>query len=208
MSLKVISRPPTTTKNATGAIVALHGWGANAEDLAPLATYFNLPDYHFFFPDAPFPHNYTDNGKMWYDFESMSQNFQSDDSSLLHSRELLIKWLQDLPKNTGISWEKTILLGFSQGGAMTFDVGLKLPLAGLVILSGYIHPIEFTIDYAPPILMIHGLQDAIIPIARAKNNNNTLLEQGFNVQFRTFNMGHEITFPVIDLVRTFVLQNS
>jgi phospholipase/carboxylesterase len=100
LSLKVISHPPTTTQNPTGAIVALHGWGANAQDLAPLVPYFNLPDYHFFFLDAPFPHSYTDYGKMWYDFESMSNNFQSDDSSLLHSRELLIQWLQDLPKNT------------------------------------------------------------------------------------------------------------
>ncbi len=54
-TLDFISVPPTTNPPPTGLIVILHGWGANAKDVAYLLPYFNLPDYQFLVPNAPFP---------------------------------------------------------------------------------------------------------------------------------------------------------
>ncbi|NJO21274.1 MAG: alpha/beta hydrolase, partial [Spirulinaceae cyanobacterium RM2_2_10] len=47
-------------------MVALHGWGANAEDLASLAAYLQLPSYQLLFPNAPLPHPHAPNGRAWY----------------------------------------------------------------------------------------------------------------------------------------------
>ena len=181
-------------------IVALHGWGANAEDLADLAPFLNLPDYQFLFPDAPFPHPYSSVGRAWYDFQ---QN-----EGIQESRQLLTDWLATLENETGVPLSRTILSGFSQGGAMTLDVGLNLPLAGLVSLSGYLHPITqgTKLDAVPPTLIIHGIRDSVVPVTAAQNAKDTLTSLGVAVQYQEFNMGHEVIPAVLNLMRSFVLQ--
>ncbi|MBE9224989.1 dienelactone hydrolase family protein [Phormidium sp. LEGE 05292] len=200
MSLQVISIPPTTGQAPTGVIVALHGWGANAEDLADLAPFLNLPDYQFLFPNAPFPHPYSSVGRAWYDFQR--------NEGIQESRQLLTDWLSALESETGVPLSRTILSGFSQGGAMTLDVGLKLPLAGLVSLSGYLHPITQGIkpDAFPPTLIVHGTKDSIVPITAGQNARDTLTNLGVAVQYQEFNMAHEVIPAVLNLMRSFVLQ--
>jgi len=183
-------------------IVALHGWGANAEDLADLAPFLNLPDYLFLFPDAPFPHPYSPVGRAWYDFE------QNKSEEIKESRQLLTDWLSALESETGFPLSRTILSGFSQGGAMTLDVGLNLPLAGLVSLSGYLHPIAETIkrDTFGPTLIVHGTRDTVVPITAAENARDTLTSLGVAVQYQELNMGHEVIPAVLNSMRSFVLQ--
>lgn len=181
-------------------IVALHGWGANAEDLSDLAPFLNLPGYQFLFPNAPFPHPYSSVGRAWYDFQ---QN-----EGIHESRQLLIDWLSGLESETGVPLSRTILSGFSQGGAMTLDVGLNLPLAGLVSLSGYLHPIaeEKKADAFPPTLIVHGTRDSVVPITAAENARDMLTSLGVAVQYQELNMGHEVIPAVLNLMRSFVLQ--
>ena len=202
MSLKSISIPPTTDRKPVALIVALHGWGANARDLASLAPAFNLPDYQFLFPDAPFAHPHAADGKMWYDLQG------KDAEGLVESRQLLREFLLSLESSTGVPLSRTILGGFSQGGAMTLDVGLTLPLAGLVCLSGYLHPsISPVAGIAlPPVLIVHGTEDTIVPIAAAVQSRDKLMAWGSAVQYREFNMGHEIRPEVVDLMRSFVVE--
>ncbi|NJK75566.1 MAG: alpha/beta hydrolase [Oscillatoriales cyanobacterium RU_3_3] len=203
MSLPYISIPPTADRTAAGAIVALHGWGANARDLASLTPIFNLPDYQFIFPDAPFPHPHAPGGKMWYDLQT------NDPGGLLKSRQLLEELLLSLESTTGVPLSRTILSGFSQGGAMTLDAGLHLPLAGLICLSGYLHSAG-TISQAvlSPILMVHGTRDSVVPLSLALKARDTLLAAGASVQYREFNMGHEIQPEVVSLMRSFVLETA
>lgn len=178
----------------------MHGWGANAEDLADLAPFLNLPDYHFFFPNAPFPHPYSSVGRAWYDFQR--------NEGIEESRQLLRDWLSGLESETGIPLSRTILSGFSQGGAMTLDVGLNLPLAGLVSLSGYLHPITQGTqpDVFPPTLIVHGTRDSIVPVTAGQNARDVLTSLGVAVQYEEFNMAHEVIPAVIQLMRSFVLQ--
>ncbi|MFB2921878.1 alpha/beta hydrolase [Aerosakkonema funiforme] len=200
MSLEVITLPPKTGQPPKGAIVALHGWGANAEDLASLAPFLNLPDYEFLFLNGPFPHPHVPGGRAWYDFQ---KNY-----GLTESRQLLTEWLTSLEGRTGIPLENTILSGFSQGGAMTLDVGLNLPLAGLVCLSGYLHPItqEATNRNFPPVLILHGRQDSIVPVTAALKARDILSNLGVAVQYQEFDMGHQVTPAVLNLMRSFVMQ--
>lgn len=200
MSLEAIAVEPTTGKEPAGLIVALHGWGANAQDLATLVPFLNLPDYQFIFPNAPFPHPYTSVGRMWYDLSD--QKYQGS----AESRQILRDWLVSLESSTGVPLSRTILSGFSQGAAMTLDVGLSLPLAGLVALSGYLHPISQTADMQyPPVLIVHGRQDSVVPLKAAQYARDNLMALGVSVQYREFEMGHEIRPEVLLVIQNFVL---
>jgi phospholipase/carboxylesterase len=200
MSLQSISIPPKAGK-PVASIVALHGWGANARDLASLVPAFNLPNYQFLFPDAPFPHPQVPGGKMWYDLQS------NDPQGLIKSRQLLREWLLSLESSTGVPLSSTILGGFSQGGAMTLDVGLTLPLGGLICLSGYLHSMSPASDSAlPPVLIAHGTQDTVVPVNAAIRARDSFTAWGSSVQYQEFNMGHEIRPEVVDLMRSFVVE--
>jgi phospholipase/carboxylesterase len=200
MTLESITIP---AKNPQGLIVALHGWGANANDLASLAPYLNLSNYQFIFPEAPFPHPNVVDGKAWYDLraENMYQG-------LLECREMLRDWLLSLEETTEIPLSKTVLIGFSQGGAMTLDVGLKLPLAGLVAMSGYLHP-----DAIPPIkqdfpqiLIMHGTRDRVVPIQAAKRTKSALESVGATLEYEEYDAEHEINMEMLERLRNFVVK--
>ena len=202
LSLEVISVPPTTGEVPKSLIVMLHGWGANAQDLAPLSSLLNLPDYQFLFPNAPFPHPYSSTGRAWYELREESGE------GLPESRQMLLDWLQSLEKTTNVPLSRTILSGFSQGGAMTLDIGLTLPLAGLVSMSGYLHPnLNFVGKNSfPPTLIIHGTKDQIVPLAAAVKAKETLKSMGVALQYHEFDYCHEIQSPTIELFRNFAIQ--
>ena len=63
-----VSPPKNQTPDAL--IVTLHGWGANAQDVASLIPHVNLPDYEFLLPNAPYPYPYADTGRAWYDLRT------------------------------------------------------------------------------------------------------------------------------------------
>jgi len=203
MSLNSISIPPTSGQPPQGLIVVLHGYGANSQDLASLAPIVNLPDYYFLFADAPLPYPYSEAGRMWYNLE------QNNPAELANSRELLVSWLRSLPEKTGIPLEKTILSGFSQGGAMTLDVGLQLPLAGLVVLSGYWHTRPRPeVSSFPPVLLVHGKDDRVVPVSAAYHTRDNLESWRVKVDYHEFAMGHEVRPEVLELMRKFVIANT
>lgn len=178
----------------------LHGWGSNAQDLASLAPILDLPDYRYLFPDGPLPHPAAPGGRMWYDLST------SEQTGLAESRKLLQEWLQGLPEQTGIPLQQTVLGGFSQGGAMTLELGLGLPLAGLVVLSGYLHGLDPAQDPSawPPILIIHGRQDTVVPISAAQMTRDALAAG--QVDYHEFDMGHEVSPAALEMMQQFIRQ--
>ncbi|MEH2006965.1 alpha/beta hydrolase [Nostoc sp.] len=202
MSLQAITVKRATSQAPAGLIVTLHGWGANAEDVASLLPLINLPDYEFVLPNAPFPYPYSPVGMAWYDLrvENMYQG-------LAESRQLLTDFLESLESSTGIPLSRTILSGFSQGGAMTLDVGSKLPLAGLVVMSGYLHPdaIRAGKSGIPPTLITHGRYDEVVPVQAAWKARETLKSLGVAVEYHEFDMGHEIDPQTLEVLRNFVI---
>lgn len=202
MPLEAIQHPPTLPEPCRGLIVLLHGWGANAQDLVDLSPALDIPGVQFLFPNAPMAHPYSEAGRMWYDLES------SDWQGLDAARSQLNQWLDDAMAKFEIPPEKVILAGFSQGGAMTLDVGLGRSLAGLVVFSGYLHPhlAKQSFDLAPPspILVIHGEQDPVVPFQAALQTQSTLSQWKANFQFQSFTMGHEISLDALNFARQFI----
>ncbi len=215
MSLQVLSLPPRplssdlTNQPPQALLVMLHGWGANAQDVATLASYIDLPQVQFFFPNAPFPFPYMPTGRMWYDLpQDYSFSSQPDfrqQPQVQESSQQLLSWLKSLEATTGLPLSRTILAGFSQGGAMTLEVGLQLPLAALMVLSGYAHaPLETVVQPAPKVLMVHGQLDQVVPLRAAQQTRAQLDHLGVSVQYHELSMGHEIQPIVLKLMQSFI----
>ena len=208
VALQTITVPPKSNQPPKGLIVILHGWGASGQDVSSLSDFLDLPDFQLVFPDAPFPHP-NSSGRMWYDFP---QDFSflgtpefRDRPDLSTSRQLIVDLIKSQAEQTGLSLSQIFLGGFSQGGAMTLDVGSALPLAGLMVLSGYLHaPIESPRSPLPPALVIHGRQDTVVPLSAAHQVRDRLQALGVNLTYQEYNMGHEIQPIVLTQMQAFV----
>ncbi|NJP09995.1 MAG: alpha/beta hydrolase [Leptolyngbyaceae cyanobacterium RU_5_1] len=209
MSLYAITVPPANGQPPKGLVVLLHGWGANYQDLLGLAEFMDLSEYQLVFPNAPFPHPFNPTGKMWYafpeDYSFMGTVEFGDRPDLSASRQQLTELLKSLADTTGIPLSKTILGGFSQGGAMTLDVGVRLSIAGLMVLSGYLHaPLQPQLSTFPPVLVVHGKQDTVVPLASAHQVQTSLHSLGVAVHYQEYDMGHEIQPIVLGQIQSFV----
>lgn len=159
-----------------------------------------MSECQFLFPNAPFPHPQVPNGRAWYALEDGNYN------GLGESRQLLTDWLLSLEGQTGVSLAKTFLCGFSQGGAMALDVGLTLPLAGVGVMSGFLHAVpEVTASPIPAVLLVHGRQDTVVPVGAAQQAREVLTALGVTVAYHEFEMGHEIPLPVLAELRKFIV---
>ncbi|HEY9768195.1 MAG TPA: dienelactone hydrolase family protein [Coleofasciculaceae cyanobacterium] len=198
-NIEAISVMPNGDK-PTYLLVVLHGWGANYQDFVPFAKVLNLNGFGYFFPNAPFDHFQVPGGRAWYALEN--QEF----TGLAQSRKLLFNWLNSLEASTGVPLNRTVLAGFSQGGAMTLDVGLTLPLAALCSFSGYLHyqPQPKEERVFPPTSIIHGKQDFVVPLQAAIKARDELTKIGVNVQYHEFDMAHEVQEPAIALFKQFI----
>ena len=183
-------------------LVMLHGWGANYQDFVPFAKMLKLSGFGYIFPNAPYEHFQIPGGRAWYALEN------KEFTGLAEGRELLLSWLQSLKDTTKVPLERTILAGFSQGGAMTLDIGLTLPLKAICSLSGYLHyqPQSSTFKSFPPILIVHGKQDPVVPVTAAQTARDELTKIGASVQYQEFDMGHEVQPAAVELLRQFIIK--
>lgn len=216
MTLNAVAIAPKTeaAKDTDRLIVLLHGWGANARDVAGLIEAISMISIPFrgLLPDAPFPHPMVPGGRQWYGFPPnydfrMQHDFGAQ-ADLQESRKRLGEWMRSLPEKTGVPLEKTIMGGFSQGGAMTLDVGPSLPLAAMLILSSYSHmPIAQCVS-PRPVLVLHGNQDPVVPVAKSVDTKNQLEQQGQSVTYCTFDMQHEVSLDALKVASQFCVEIS
>lgn len=187
---------------ATAAVVWLHGLGASASDFVPALPYLGLPEGHgvrFVFPQAP-ERPVTINGgyimPSWYDILAMSPERQVDREQLAETTQRIAELLEQLQKQ-GIPADKILLLGFSQGGAITYQVALSHPqlLAAAAVLSSYLLSPELLAENTPqlPILIQHGQQDAVVPVSLGESAREQLQSAGLNPTWQAYAMDHEVT---------------
>ena len=152
-----------SSQTAKHRIILIHGWGADADDLLPLGEEIintSMVNFEVLSLRAPNPHpNYS--GRQWYGL--YPPNWEEAEFEV----DQLLVSLKKLDTSK-ISLKQTILLGFSQGGAMALDVGSRLDLGLIVSCSGYPHPNWKPNEKCPPILISHGLMDEVVPISASK----------------------------------------
>ena len=153
-----------SSQTAKHRIILIHGWGADADDLLPIGQRIieiSNVDFEVISLRAPSLHS-NNTGRQWYGL------YPPDWNEAKIEVNKLVKSLKKLNK-CKIPLKKTILLGFSQGGAMAIDAGFKLDIGLVVSCSGYLHPNWKPSKKCPPILISHGLMDEVVPILASKN---------------------------------------
>ena len=122
----------------------------------------------------------------------------------------IVNTMEEYCKSLNLSFADCILMGFSQGGMMTFEVGnfLKKQLAGLVILSGRImknDPIENKILQQTPIFISHGEKDEVIPLESLYKSKEYLSTNKCNFESHILPFdGHNISPEAINLLQNFI----
>lgn len=187
------------------SIVVLHGLGADGNDFVPIARELDLRAVgavRFVFPHAPV-RPVTLNGGMamraWYDILGTDLARREDEAGLRAS-QAEVQALLDREAARGIPPERTVLMGFSQGCAMTLLAGLRAPqrLAGLVGLSGYLPLAASTAaersdaNQLVPLFLAHGQADPVVPLARGLAARDTLQALGYDIEWHQYPMEHSV----------------
>jgi phospholipase/carboxylesterase len=196
-----------TGSHPTHAILWMHGLGADGNDFVPVVDELALPSslhIRFVFPHAPMRPVSINGGSVmraWHDYDlaGSTSSFRENMASLCDSQRsidaLIIRESQ-----RGIKPEKIVLAGFSQGGALALQTGLRYPekLAGIMALSCYL-PASQTLaaeahqaNSGIPIFMAHGSIDNIIPMPLALTSKRQLLESGYAVEWHEYLMAHAV----------------
>ena len=197
-----------SNKEIDRAVIWLHGLGASGHDFEPVVPQLGLSNdmaVRFIFPHAPqIP--VTINGGMvmpaWYDILEMSLERKIDVSQIERSAQQ-IRYLIQREIERGVKPEHIVIAGFSQGGAVAYHVALGYPqrLAGLMTLSTYLATND-SLKYSDintdlPILIEHGVQDPVVPVVLGQQANQLLTDKGYNVEYHTYPMAHQVCMPQI-----------
>lgn len=217
MKLSFVEVNPTQTPKAL--IVWLHGLGDSGHGFAPIVPELQLPDslaLRFVFPHAPV-RPVTINGGMqmnaWYDIKTMDLDNRADEQGVLASAQLVSQLLDDEIAK-GIKPERIILAGFSQGGVIALHLAGRLPykLAGVMAMSTYMSKGEklgaekLDVNLTTPIFMAHGTQDEVVPLSAGLKAKQTLAQNGFEVYWHEYPMGHTLCIEQLAHIRGFIEQ--
>ncbi|RJE88144.1 alpha/beta hydrolase [Paracoccus onubensis] len=189
-------------ENADSVIVFLHGYGADGADLLGLADPLapHLPGTAFYAPDAPEPCANNPAGYQWFPIPWMDGSTEAQArESMGRSIELLNDFLDKVLTDEGLTADRMVVIGFSQGTMMALHV---LPrrsreVAGIVGFSGRLlvpELLESEAKVKPPVLLIHGDADPVVPFADMKLAGDALQGAGFTVYGHVMNgTGHGIS---------------
>ncbi len=194
-----------TADDPRTSLIVLHGLGADGSDFVPIARELELSGVggaRFVLPHAPL-RPVTMNGgyvmRAWYDISGASQARVEDEAGLRQSQaEIEALIAREVERGTPAA--RIVLMGFSQGCAMTLLTGLRHGerLAGLVGLSGYLPLAASTAaertaaNAGVPIFMAHGRDDPMITIDRASASRNALRDIGYAVEWHDYTMPHSV----------------
>ena len=192
-----------TAENPSTSIIWLHGLGADGNDFAPIVPALPLPaaPIRFVFPHAPVQ-PVTINGGMrmraWYDITD--GEIRREDERGVRASQALIEALIARENERGTAANRLVLAGFSQGGAIALQTGLRHRerIAGVMALSTYLPIAEKLAAEASaanrglPIFMAHGSFDPVIALARAEQSRGLLQSLGYPVEWREYPMPHSV----------------
>jgi phospholipase/carboxylesterase len=199
-----------TGRPATASVIWLHGLGADGHDFEPIVPELDLPDglaVRFVFPHAPMQAVTINGGavmRAWYDVYALEGQRREDDAGVRAS-QAKIEELIAHEKARGVPARHLVLAGFSQGGAIALQTGLRHgePLAGIMALSTYL-PVASTLaaeasvaNRSVAIFMGHGLDDPLIPIERAQVSRRQLAAASYAVEWHEYPMAHAVCMEEI-----------
>jgi phospholipase/carboxylesterase len=195
---------------AAASVIWLHGLGADGHDFVPIVPELRLPPapgVRFVFPHArvrPVTLNMGMRMRAWYDIRTLTAEGRADEAGLRESLAVLESLVAG-ERALGIESRRIVIAGFSQGAALALHGALRHaePLAGVLALSAYL-PLQAALaaelseaNRATPILMCHGQQDPVLPLALGLAACNWLRAAGYRVEWKEYPMQHQVSMPEI-----------
>lgn len=194
-----------TGRDPSAAVIWLHGLGADGYDFEPIVPELELPAkpaVRFVFPHAPMMPVTINGGtvmRAWYDIYDLDGVRRPDELGIRASQKRLESRIAR-ENERGIPTRAIVLAGFSQGGAIALQTGLRYHerLAGIMALSTYL-PLAHSLaserhgaNRDVPTFMAHGVDDPLIPLSGAERARNTLTDLGYHVEWHTYRMPHAV----------------
>ena len=204
-----------TGENPGAAVIWLHGLGASGHDFEPVVPELGLPQdasVRFIFPHAPdLPVTINGGIRMpaWYDIKSLELGRTVDKDQLMASADSVAA-LVEQEIERGVKPERIVIAGFSQGGAVAYELGLSYPkrLAGILALSTYFATADsVTCSEANrdiPISVFHGTHDPMVPEALGQDSVAKLQDMGYSVEYESYPMEHAVCLEEIHAIGRFL----
>ncbi len=211
--LDVFEVEPTAPQR--GSVIWMHGLGATNHDFDDVIPELGCGFLRFVFPAAPIK-PVTINAGMpmtsWYDILSFDDPPLRESEADVRESATAVTQIIDRELARGVPSHRIVLAGFSQGGAMALHIGVRetRPLAGLLVLSGYmLLPHTFEAERSPannrtPIFIGHGTEDPIVRLHLCHKATRTLRSSGYEVEPHEYPMGHSLCLPEVEHIRTWL----
>ncbi|MGB4191855.1 MAG: dienelactone hydrolase family protein [Rickettsiales bacterium] len=213
MSLIKLSGPvkaPNSNIKPNKLIIFLHGVGADGNDLIGLAPEFAeiFPNSVFLSPNAPFEYDMYPAGYQWFSLQDRNENIMFE--GIKNAIPILKEYIDENLDKYDLKYKDLILIGFSQGTMMALQLAPRLesPCHSVIGFSGaFLKPeiLKQEIKSKPPILLIHGDLDQVIPVASHNVAVTSLKNIGLSVESHVlYNLAHSINMKAIDLAKNFI----
>ena len=207
-TLPILNGPRVATASGRAArsmVILAHGYGSNGADLIGLAPYWRdaLPDTVFIAPNAPQVCPDAPGGYQWWPVWNADRL-----TGVRGAAPVLDAFIASELVAHGLTEDRLALVGFSQGTMMALHVAARRerPLAGVVGYSGMlIDPSAAEVRTRPPVLLIHGDADPMVPIQAFHQAQSSLRDMGFPLQAHICpGLGHSIDAPGLKLAEAFL----
>jgi phospholipase/carboxylesterase len=187
MAFFELDGPRTGAQKPDSLVVLLHGLGADGNDLISLAPLWSrfLPRTHFVSPHAPFPCDMAPYGRQWFSLQDRTPARVA--AGVAAAAPILDGFLDAELERFDLPPERMALVGFSQGTMMSLYVAPRrsLAIAGVLGYSGALVDAENFAAAAksrPPVLLVHGTDDPIVPFERMAQAASALDAAGIAVE--------------------------
>ena len=198
LSLYHLVREPKVKKDKNPLLLLLHGYGSNEEDLFSFAEH--LPEEYYII-SARAPYTIPPYGNAWYaiNFDADMNKF-TDDKQAIESRELIVKFIDEVIAEYPIDSDDITLVGFSQGTILSYAIALTYPekIKRVVALSGYLN-LDITDKKSDEeikdlkLFISHGTVDQVIPIDWARKAPEYFKAMGVSPEYHEYPVGHGVT---------------
>ncbi len=193
-------------------VVLLHGIGADAFDLIPLAKYWalTLKKTKFYSLHAPYPCKLTPSGKQWFDLEDRDQTRILKEIELV--KPMIITFLKKKLKDYNLQYKDLILVGFSQGTmvALNLTLTMKEEVRGVLGYSGGViltKSGKIEIISKPNICLVHGKNDEVVPKKMMETTKIILKDNNIDVDTHLIeNLGHSIDQNGLEIGQNFLVK--
>ena len=203
---------PNQDIKTNSLVVLLHGIGADAFDLIPLAKHWSitLKKTKFYSLHAPYLYNLAPSGRQWFNLEDRDQTRILKEIDLV--KPIVFTFLKKKLKDHNLNYKDLILVGFSQGTMIVLNLALtiKEEVRGVLGYSGGViltKSGKIEINSKPKVCLVHGKEDEVVPKKMMEATEIVLKDSNIDVNTHLIeNLGHSINQEGLEIGQNFLVK--